>query len=353
MQPRRSIGVINSSFHADVPNELDRAIQMLYTYPIMKVGGTAFENNTYNQQVPTSLASPPETPAPPLAKENSTSLPARENYTSISGEVMDNVIKESFNEDGNPRFGQKPRDGMVRLAHALKQAAMWQTILVTVLSHETLMQRFRYLKLQQALERHLLPTLLHRKEETGSIINKNYKSQREAAAKLEELAERPPEGSYLKERSEFFQSMNNSALLQAIADRMKKVRFASGEIIARPEDVSQHAMYFVVTGKCEVRRDEITADGEGVKTTTKVMLPGDKFGGIFNTNAVYGATYRTLSMCSMWKLRADDFESVFQPFADKTMMNVYITALRKHATEWLARAIRWRRSSLASPSSVT
>ncbi|CAD2215461.1 hypothetical protein, conserved [Angomonas deanei] len=295
----------------EVPGELDRSFQMMLNYPIMKVADTAFD-----------VKGSGSSKASPLSHKETDSAG---NASPQSSAVSSPVYKAYAN------------DPMIQDAKNMKRAAMWQNILVTALFHETMTSQFRELRLRKVLERHLLPILMQRKQETGSIMNKSY--VRESTGSKPTTGENDTvNGGYLKESDPFFQNLNNSALLQSLAEKMNRRRFVSGEIIGKPDDFSQQCMYFIISGKVEFRRDDTLFEApidDNLLPSKRVYLPGESFGGIFLCTAHFGGVYRALSQCIIWTLTAEDFENVFRPFADQTMRDTYKAALKEKSLEWL------------------
>jgi CRP-like cAMP-binding protein len=287
---------------------------------------------------------------------------------------------------------------MVQMACAMKRAAMWEVVVVTALAHRAMELKFRRDRLRRVLERHLLPTLMERKKTTGSVISKkggaprrsnNDRNLNDAASNGSSAGAdggAAPQGSYLREHNAFLASLNSPVLLQSFAETMTRHRFLPGEVIARAGQLSQKVMYFLISGKCEVTRNRsegaaadaldtstgntdlnnnsIDNDNDTAATPTyrdgmhstkaprtrpcgvmdnavsrcvkEVIMPGATFGGIISgSSAVFAETYRALSQCIIWELRAEDFESVFRPFSDRAMLDKYKEYMRAHSLAWL------------------
>ncbi|CBZ35296.1 hypothetical protein, conserved [Leishmania donovani] len=259
---------------------------------------------------------------------------------------------------------------MVQMACAMKRAAMWEVLVVTALSHRAMEVRFRRQRLRRVLERHLLPTLLKRKRETGSVVPNSARLKRSASTGSGDATSRGgllddagavPQGTYLRDHDAFFDSLHNATLLQSFAETMTRERFLPGDIIARAGDSSQKAMYFLISGKCEVCTERGEKDGDDPKRADgataadgnvrhhqrkigggaasrpikEVIMAGTSFGGVFGGSALFAGTYRALSQCIVWVLRAEEFEEIFRSFADRTMLDKYKEALRQHSLWWL------------------
>ncbi|CAG9576755.1 Cyclic_nucleotide-binding_domain_containing_protein_-_putative [Leishmania major strain Friedlin] len=259
---------------------------------------------------------------------------------------------------------------MVQMACAMKRAAMWEVVVVTALSHRAMEVRFRRQRLRRVLERHLLPTLLRRKRETGSVVPNSARLKRSASTGSGDATSRGgllddagavPQGTYLRDHDAFFDSLHNATLLQSFAETMTRERFLPGDIIARAGDSSQKAMYFLISGKCEVcterwgkagdgpepadgataadgnvrHHQRIIGGGAASRPIKEVIMAGSSFGGVFGGSALFASTYRALSQCIVWVLRVEEFEAIFRSFADRTMLDKYKEALRQHNLWWL------------------
>lgn len=348
----RRVSYINS----ELPEGLDRAIQMFSTYPTMRVTGTAFENALRKSQRASVITevSPSSRTSPSASPSLNVSM------------VMDSaLLRESFVDEsadlGTPGAAAaaaspsawRRTESIVKLAAALKRAAMWQSIVVLALAQRQLEDQYRYAHLRVTLEKHLLPTLLQRREETGSVVART-RSEKAASAKAQADGDLTPSPSLLKEYSPFLASFNSNQLLQSFADKITRVRFAAGETVAKTDEPCQNALYILVSGKCEFRylHDGSTASLAGSPTSTgpgataagganpprfskEVLTTGSCFGGVFRTSATYTGTYKAISACVFWALTASNFESVFVPFADDVMKAAYIAALKEHCLKWI------------------
>ncbi|KPI86315.1 hypothetical protein ABL78_4620 [Leptomonas seymouri] len=271
---------------------------------------------------------------------------------------------------------------MVQVACAMKRAAMWEVVVVTALAHSAMELKFRRGRLRCVLERHLLPMLLRRKEATGSVVPKKERAPTKRSSKditgdTAAAGDAALQGSYLRDHDTFFASLNNSVLLQSFAEVMTRRRFLPGEVIARAGQPSQKAIHFLISGKCEVMKDrpEGAADAadqnqtDGANNTApntptsrdgihannagrlrqggvqdsavsrcvrEVILSGSTFGGVFGgSSAVFAETYRALSQCIVWELRAEDFKRIFRPFSDRVMLDKYKEHMRAQSLVWL------------------
>lgn len=378
------------SNYSDVKTDVQRALHMCSRYPTMKVRGTAFENSlhlSHRQSTPSAASSLLASPKLSTIIQN-TELPGRSPAASISI-IPDSsaVLKEAFDDSqtgdqlrGADRSLNRSThimgSSMVQLASAMKRAAMWETVVATALAQKSLEERFRRERLRHALEKYLLPRLLFNKRTTGAYFIARPRSSRQQLTSLsvEEGADldpsRPtttaaderPQGSYLKENDAFFESLNNSVLLQSLADTMTRQRYLPGDIMARAGEPSQRAMFFLISGKCEFRDDGRATDfntthpqlsktvvdegrpGSGTvndvepavpRVTREVLKAGGSFGGIFGGCAVFTGNYRAISQCIVWRLQCEDFERIFVPFADRVMIEKYKEAMRAHHFWWL------------------
>lgn len=378
---------------AETNPEVGRAIQMCSFYPTMRVQGTAFENslnlahrksshlgNLHDEKARSPAATL-------LAGQDSAVLrETMEESRSMLDVSQGSVLAGSFagsarnsfvgsNDAAARALAVSFGDNMVQVATAMKRAAMWEVVITTALAHSTMEQLFRHRRLRRALERHMLPHLVHRKKATGSIVPKGGHPRRardgtEAteAAEVATTVDDPhavPQGTYLRDHDAFFDSLRNPGVLQALAETMTRNRFVPGDIIARAGEPSQRAMYFLISGKCEVsterpRPDSGADDGAGegaspllgsgvsgaggarkmpsspsTRPIKSVVRAGTTFGGIFGGSAVFTGTYRALSQCIVWVLRCEEFEQVFRAVADRTMLEKYKEAVRQHNLWWL------------------
>ncbi|GET89800.1 hypothetical protein, conserved [Leishmania tarentolae] len=396
--------------------EVGRAIQMCSVYPSMRVNGTAFENSlnlAHRQSIHVangsfSFPSPRQVGGADVTGGIVSVLQddgLRQRTMSISVVPESSVtLREALEESrsvldlsqGSIRAGSIGGAGgygsarnslvaagdiaartltftggssMVPLACAMKRAAMWEILVVTVLTHRMMEVRFRRQRLRRVLERHLLPTLMKRKRSTGSVVPKDTRLRRSARAcsgdatnrgALLDDAAAVPQGTYLRDHSAFFNSLHSATLLQSFAETMTRERFLPGDIIVRAGDGSQKSMYFLISGKCEVCTERGPQDGNDpapageatdVNDTARyqqkisgsaasrpikeVIMAGTTFGGVFGGSAFFAGTYRALSQCIVWVLRAEDFESIFRSFADRAMLDKYKETLRQHSLWWL------------------
>ncbi|KAG5475383.1 hypothetical protein LSCM1_03496 [Leishmania martiniquensis] len=403
---------------AEANTEVGRAIQMCSFYPSMRVGGTAFENSlnqARRQSVHVtngsfsvsfhgriggadggggggivsvlqedgarmramSISVAPDSSATlrEAMDESRSMLELSQGSilaASSGGAGAHGSLRSSFSTaDAAARtLAYTGGSNMVQLACALKRAAMWEVVVVTALTHRAMELRFRRLRLRRVLERHMLPTLLRRKSETGSIVPKSARSRDnmdmdggDAASQgaPTDEAGAVPQGTYLRDHDAFFDSLHNATLLQSFAESMTRHRFLPGDVIARAGDSSQKAMHFLISGKCEVcterwRQDSDdgepaagptaagdhgwhhqrkTGGGAAPQPTKEVIMAGTSFGGVFGGNATFASTYRALSQCIVWVLRSEDFEQIFRSFADRTMLDKYKEAMRQHGLWWL------------------
>lgn len=424
--------------HPEANPEIARAVQMCSLYPTLRVAGTAFENslNMAHRLSVESFTLLSSSRRGTEVNNGSFSAPHRDEVprsprmsTSVLMETS-SVLREATEEwrafhdgangssgtGGNGSFHTRnsvlvPNSAsaadavsrtiamnggtkMVQMACAMKRAAMWEVVVVTALAHRAMELKFRRDRLRRVLERHLLPTLVERKKTTGSVLAKRGGAARRNNNNTNTNNNRDPndestngggadsgsapQGSYLRDHDAFFASLNSSALLQSFAETMSRHRFLPGEVIARAGQLSQRAMYFLISGKCEVTKDRSdgapdvidpsehadtahagiagtptyrdgmhsmkaprtrqrgAADAAALSRCVKeVIMPGATFGGIFGGSAVFAETYRALSQCIVWELRAEDFEQVFRPFSDRVMLDKYKESMRAHSLGWL------------------
>ncbi|KAG5475642.1 hypothetical protein LSCM4_04224 [Leishmania orientalis] len=401
---------------AEANTEIGRAIQMCSFYPSMRVSGTAFENSlnqAHRQSTHVTNGSfsmsfhgrvggsdggggivsvlqddGARTRAMSISvvPESSTTLrEAMEESRSMLDLSQGSILAASGGVAGahsSSRGSLSAADAaartlaytggsnMVQLACALKRAAMWEVVVVTALTHRTMELRFRRQRLRRVLECHMLPTLLRRKRETGSVVAKGTRSRGgvnmggcdgASQGALADDVGAVPQGTYLRDHDAFFDSLHNAALLQSFAERMTRHRFLPGDVIVRAGDLSQKAMHFLISGKCEVcterwrqdnddaepadgptaagdhgrHRQRKTGGGAAPQPTKEVIMAGTSFGGVFGGNATFAGTYRALSQCIVWVLRTEDFEQIFRSFADRTMLDKYKEAVRQHNLWWL------------------
>ncbi|CBZ28249.1 conserved hypothetical protein [Leishmania mexicana MHOM/GT/2001/U1103] len=401
---------------ADAHTEVGRAIQMCSFYPSMRVSGTAFENSlnlahrqgTHAASGSFCLSSHgrfggvditggivpvlqddglrQRTMSISVVPESSATLrDALEESRSVLELSQGSIRAPSAGGAGTYGSGRNSLStadvalrtvafmggsSMVQMACAMKRAAMWEVLVVTALTHRVMEIRFRRQRLRRVLERHLLPTLLKRKNETGSFVPSSTHLKRSASTVSGDVTSRGallddagavPQGTYLRDHDAFFDSLHNTTLLQSFAETMTRERFLPGDIIARAGDSSQKAMYFLIAGKCEVCTERGGKDGDGPQpadgTTAangnvrhhqrkigggtasrpikEVIMAGTSFGGVFGGSALFAGTYRALSQCIVWVLRAEAFEEIFRSFADRTMLDKYKEALRQHSLWWL------------------
>lgn len=341
------VGVLGN---VEISENLERAFQMFYTYPTLKVAGTAFENSLRRQRpeviAPLQVANDLDTEesfGASMSRQLNPSQVVQSSSNTFSllesSSVMQNVILENGERDGSSvRFVRI--SNMVRVATAIKRAAMWQTIIVNVLAQEHMSNAFRFGRLRSTVVRVMLPVLMERKESTGSIIPSQMRRKGTGQAGVEKMASTDTlHGVYLKEHSEFMASLSSSILLENFADTMERQRYLPGETIASAGEPSQKKLRFLVSGKCECRcQTSQSVDGGNSFPTTskpKILHAGNTFGGIFGSCAVFEGTYRAISQCIVWVLTAEDFERLFVPYADATMLSKYVEAIRMHHEERL------------------
>ncbi|KAK7195294.1 Cyclic nucleotide-binding domain containing protein [Novymonas esmeraldas] len=405
---------------AETNAEVSRAIQMCSFYPSMRVTGTAFENSlnlAHRQSMHVSagaglpyhariegtaggsiVAGPPDdtahSPTMSISVVPESCVTLREAMEE-SRSVLDlshgsGLLAASGGGGGGGRNSITAAGDtaaralaftggatMVQVACAMKRAAMWQVVIVTALAHSAMESNFRRERLRRVLERHMLPTLVRRKKVTGSVVSKRRRSKSVVNAEddggnasrgppMDETTS-APQGTYLRDHDAFFDALHNAALLQSFAETMTRHRFVPGDVIARAGDSSQKAMYFLISGKCEVctergrqgsdggaadLADEETAAAAAAhgyarqhqrksggaatsRPVKEVIMPGTSFGGVFGGSALFAGTYRALSQCIVWVLRAEEFEQLFRPFADRMMLDKYKEAVRQHSLWWL------------------
>ncbi|KAI5684699.1 hypothetical protein MNV84_05007 [Leishmania braziliensis] len=402
---------------SEVATDVGRAIQMCSFYPSMRINGTAFENSlnlAHRQSMHVTNSSvgmlshgrvgvgdanssivsivqddgvAPRAMSISAVPESSATLrEAMEESRSMLELSQGSILAASTGGAGVPSSGRNSlstvadaaartvaltgSSNMVQMACAMKRAAMWEVLVVTALTHREMKLRFRRQRLHRALERHLLPTLLKRKAETGSVVPKGARSKYTSNTGSDHYTSRgapgedanpTPQGTYLRDHNAFFDSLNNAALLQCFAETMLRQRFLPGDIIVKAGDSSQKAMYFLISGKCEVctergrqygnnaepadeasvmndnaRHHQLkTVGGAASRPTKEVIMAGTSFGGVFGGSALFAGTYRALSQCIVWVLRAEDFEDVFRSFADRVMLDKYKEEVRQHSLWWL------------------
>lgn len=414
--------------HPDANQEIARAVQMCSVYPTLRVAGTAFENslNMAHRMSAESFSLPSNSRRGTELIHNGSSAANRDDMlrsprmsTSVLLETS-SMLREAVEErraffecgSGSGGAGGIGRRSsllmsnsaaaeavaraialnggtkMVQMACAMKRAAMWEVVVVIALAHRAMELEFRRDRLRRVLKRHLLPTLMARKEATGTVLAKRSNTSNRGNNSNGGLTNRhasedstngdaastdsgsAPQGSYLRDHDAFFASLNSPALLQSFAETMTRYRFLPGEVIVRAGQFSQKAMYFLISGKCEVTKDrsEVAAEADaddddsaatptyrdGMHSTKapctsehgvpescvsrcvkEVLRPGATFGGIFGGSAVFAATYRALSQCIVWELRCEDFEKVFRPFSDRAMLDKYKECMRAESLAWL------------------
>ncbi|RNF25894.1 uncharacterized protein Tco025E_01860 [Trypanosoma conorhini] len=297
-----------------VAEGLERAVDMVQTYPLMLVDGTAFENQ--------------------ILRRNSGDSSLLNSTISLISPLNLDEADVSFSDLTDVLGQLRSKSSVVPFAARLKRACMWSVIVIAVRAHQAWREAFRRQRLRATLEFLLLPVILRRRGEKE--VGKTFfrRSQCKGPEPLRDDDGLKPQGNFIWENCEFFRSLGNPRFCEEVAEVVLRYRHPAGNAIAAVGAPSQDALHILVSGKC----DAITPPGEAVGTVRRTRLSvGASFGGLYGGREVYRKVYRAISQCVVWVIPRDDFEALFSRYADEAMKRVYLGALKQHHMEHLLR----------------
>ncbi|CBH17117.1 hypothetical protein, conserved [Trypanosoma brucei gambiense DAL972] len=289
------------------------AAVMVRSYPLMTVEGTAFLNTT---RPPSSLG----------GTEPSVSL--RQDAGSPSGVATDDEpLGESCVNLAESGEHSRTSANVMAIATSLKRACMWQVIITNFLAHRAWMEAFCRNKLRSVLEVHLLPVILRRR----GRMNLSGRFTRRVCVQKPELVSRDStdllQGTYLYDTVPILKTLRNVKFCEALTETVLKYRYSCGQAIASSGNPEQNALYILVSGKC----DAITPASEtGGKVRRRRLQPGETFGGLFGGKAIFTDVYRAISTCVVYVITREKFEELFSQYADSSMKETFLGALRDH-----------------------
>ncbi|KAH9586515.1 Cyclic nucleotide-binding domain [Trypanosoma melophagium] len=299
-----------------VSEPLDRAVLMVKTYPLMQVGGTAFENQIHRRST----------------LEGADSTSAARSITSLSIREGEEVGGETPTDLAGAIELVRRTESVVQHAARLKRGCMWEVIISNFLAHQAWQELYRLRRLRAVLEELLLPILLRKRGIKGTLSATSKKTRVHPPLLLREDDGQKAQGSFLIEHSPFFAALHNPKFCEALAEVVNRYRFSAGEAIVSAGSPSQNALYILFSGKC----DAILPSNEAVKVVTRSRVQtGGIFGGLFGGKSVFAGTYRAVSQCIVWVIAREDFEILFGQYADENMKNVYLSAFKKYQMERL------------------
>ncbi|ESL09376.1 hypothetical protein TRSC58_02902 [Trypanosoma rangeli SC58] len=299
----------------NAPESLDRAVDMVKTYPLMLVEGTAFENH--------------------FLRSNSGDCAMLNSMGSLAS--LSNVEEAETSVSGlTDALGQlRLNSSVVSFAARLKRACMWSVIILAVRMHCAWREAFRRQRLRATLEQLLLPVILRKRGEKGVGKRLVCRSRSIGPELLRDDDGLNPQGNFIWDNCEFFRSLGSQSFCEELTNIVLRHRYFSGNAIASVGAPSQDTMYILVSGRC----DAIAPSSETNKKVQRSRLAvGASFGGIFGGREVYTKVYRAISQCVVWVISRNDFEVLFSRYADETMKEIYLNALKRHHMERLLRS---------------
>ncbi|RNF02608.1 hypothetical protein TraAM80_06273 [Trypanosoma rangeli] len=298
-----------------VPESLDRAVDMVRTYPLMVVEGTAFENQFFRG-----------------GSGDCTMLNSMGSLTSLSNvEDAETSVSGLTDVLGHLRLNSS----VVSFASRLKRACMWSVIILAVRVHCAWREAFRRQVLRAALEQLLLPIILQRRGENGVAKRIFRRPHCIGPELLRDDDGLNPQGNFIWDNCEFFRSLGSQSFCEELTKVVLRHRHFSGNAIVSVGAPSQDAMHILVSGRC----DAITPSSEANNKVQRSRLAvGASFGGIFGGREVYTKVYRAISQCVVWVIPRNDFEVLFSRYADNAMKEIYLNALKRHHMERLLRS---------------
>eukprot|EP00796_Vickermania_ingenoplastis_P008659 gene8659-6086_t len=268
-----------------------------------------------------------------------------------------------ISNDISANLGPKAENNALAI---VKRGFRWQVLCALAMAHGALEQELRVQRLSTALRKNLLPRMLDIKEDKGIIYNKEAFRQAKNARKMLDLNPKVPSGKFIGDNYPMFDAFKSQQLLKSLSEAMAVEHVPADQLIARVGERSQDVIRFLVFGKVEYRevdvirameelekeREEQAAPFSPAASPRKeakdaaaaepvpplrrgVLTVGSTIGGIFGTTACFDGRYRTISDCTFWSLQRHTFDSIFFPFADETMKEVYTAAFREHCVEFI------------------